>query len=40
MNYTESGGDVDDPWYSDRFDIAYNDIYKGCCGLIEYLLKK
>ena len=40
MDYTESGGDVDDPWYSDRFDIAYNDIYKGCCGLIEYLLKK
>ncbi|MBQ4151323.1 MAG: low molecular weight phosphotyrosine protein phosphatase [Clostridia bacterium] len=29
------GGDVSDPWYSDRFDIAYRDIYKGCKALLE-----
>lgn len=22
--------DVADPWYSDNFETAYNDIYKGC----------
>lgn len=27
--------DVSDPWYTDRFDIAYDDIYKGCKGLLE-----
>jgi protein-tyrosine phosphatase len=39
MNYTASGGDVADPWYSDRFDIAYKDIYDGCKALLEELIK-
>lgn len=38
MEYTSTPGDVSDPWYSDRFDIAYNDIYKGCQALIEHLV--
>ena len=29
-----SGGDVSDPWYSGDFATAYNDIYRGCCGLL------
>ena len=29
--------DVADPWYSDRFDIAYNDIYTGCLAIIDSL---
>lgn len=37
MDYTDRGGDVADPWYSDRFDIAYRDIYDGCEGLLESL---
>ena len=37
MDYTSRGGDVADPWYSDRFDIAYRDIYDGCEGLIKTL---
>ena len=32
-----SGGDVADPWYSGNFEVAYNDIYKGCAALLEYL---
>ena len=40
MDYTARGGDVADPWYSDRFDIAYRDIYEGCVGLLEALLRK
>ncbi len=39
MSYTDRGGDVADPWYSDRFDIAYRDIYDGCVGLLERLKK-
>lgn len=36
MSYTDRGGDVADPWYSRKFDIAYRDIYDGCKGLLEY----
>ena len=38
MDYTPRGGDVADPWYSDRFDIAYNDIFDGCKALLSKLL--
>ena len=37
MDYTNRPGDVADPWYSDRFDIAYRDIYEGCQGLLKKL---
>lgn len=39
MDCTSRGGDVADPWYSDRFDIAYRDIYDGCEGLLKELSK-
>ena len=38
MDYTTRPGDVADPWYSDRFDIAYRDIYEGCAALLETLV--
>lgn len=37
MDYTKRGGDVADPWYSDRFDVAYRDIYEGCVCLLEHV---
>ncbi len=38
MDFTARGGaDVADPWYSDRFDVAYRDIYEGCVGLLSAL---
>lgn len=37
MSYTDRGGDVADPWYTERFDIAYKDIYDGCAGLLKAL---
>ena len=40
MEYTARGGDVADPWYSDRFDIAYRDIYEGCAALLDTLTEK
>lgn len=35
MDFTERKGDVADPWYSNRFDTAFNDIYEGCRCLLE-----
>ena len=39
MDHTSRGGDVTDPWYSRRFDIAYRDIYDGCEALLKSLVK-
>lgn len=32
--------DVSDPWYTDRFDVAYSDIFLGCTRLFDSLTKK
>ncbi|MBE6633093.1 MAG: low molecular weight phosphotyrosine protein phosphatase [Ruminococcaceae bacterium] len=37
MEFTERGGEVADPWYSNRFDVAYRDIFDGCEGLLRAL---
>ena len=39
MDYTSRRGDVADPWFTERFDIAYRDIHEGCEGLLKALLK-
>lgn len=36
--YSGSGRDVADPWYSGDFETAYNDIYSGCKALLDALL--
>ena len=40
MDFTDRGGDVSDPWYSERFDVAYRDIYEGCIALLDAILKQ
>ncbi len=40
MEHTSRGGDVADPWYSDRFDIAFRDIYEGCEALLNKIQKQ
>lgn len=40
MDYTARPGDVADPWYSGRFDIAYRDIWEGCEALLHQLLEE
>ena len=37
MDLTDRPGDVADPWYSGRFDVAYADILEGCTALLEKL---
>ncbi len=39
MDHTSRRGDVADPWFTQRFDIAYRDIHEGCEGLLKALLK-
>jgi len=40
MEYTSTPSDVSDPWYSERFDIAYSDIRRGCEELLKALSGK
>ena len=37
MAYAGEDRDVSDPWYSRRFDIAFDDIMRGCKALLETL---
>lgn len=37
-DYTDRGGEIADPWYSGRFDVAYRDIFDGCAALLKTLL--
>ena len=37
MDFTSRPGDVADPWYSGKFDVAYCDIYTGCATLLAAL---
>ena len=37
LDHTDKKGDVSDPWYTDRFDIAYSDILRGCQALLNEL---
>ena len=38
MSYTGHDRDVADPWYTDDFETAYDDILRGCEALLAALL--
>lgn len=40
LEFAGSYADVDDPWYTNDFETAYNEIYRGCEGLIKKLTIK
>ena len=35
LDYTDAPGDVADPWYTDDFERAYQDILRGCQALLD-----
>ncbi len=37
LEFTGRPADVSDPWYSDRFDVAYRDILAGCEALLHHI---
>lgn len=40
MSFTGSSEDVSDPWYTRDFESAFDDIYRGCEGLLTSLLEE
>lgn len=40
MNFLGENRDVSDPWYTRNFEVAYDDIFRGCCALFKYLEKE
>ncbi len=40
LNYfVGTSADVDDPWYTRKFEECYNEIRKGCIELLKYIQK-
>ena len=37
LSYAGEGGDIADPWYTGNFDETYDDVLRGCEGLLTYL---
>ena len=37
LDFVKCDKDIDDPWYTHNFTIAYDEIYKGCVALLEYI---
>lgn len=35
LNFANSNKDIQDPWYTDDFETTYNEVLKGCKGLVE-----
>ena len=34
LDFTDRPGDIDDPWYTRRFDVTYEEIVAGCEALL------
>ena len=37
LDYTDTPGDIDDPWYTGNFEITYREILEGCTGFLKQL---
>ncbi len=40
LDFTDEPGEVADPWYTGDFDTAYEQIEKGCRGLLKKLMEE
>lgn len=40
LDFTDHPGDIDDPWWTDRFDVAFEEISCGCLSFFDFLEKK
>ena len=36
LDFADVKGDIADPWYTGDFEITYQDVMKGCEGLLRY----
>ena len=39
MDFTSHPGDVQDPWYTGRFEETYRDVFEGCSGFLKQLMQ-
>ena len=39
LDFTERPRDIDDPWYTDDFSTAYNEILEGCEAVLAHFSK-
>ena len=37
LDFTDKTGDIADPWYTGNFDETFDDIKRGCEGLLAFL---
>ena len=37
LDFTEKPDNIEDPWYTGRFDYVYEQIYNGCTSLFDYI---
>ena len=37
LDFTDTPGNIADPWYTDDFETTYRDVLKGCQGLLAYI---
>ena len=40
LSFAGSDKDIADPWYTDNFDVTYDDIVEGCEGFLKYLRER
>ena len=40
LMFADDPGDIADPWYTGEFGRTYEDIVRGCEGLLKYLVEK
>lgn len=37
LQFAGENGDIADPWYTGNFDVTYDDVVRGCEGLLKQL---
>ncbi len=40
LEFAGESGDIADPWYTGNFDVTYEDVVRGCRGLLKEILAK
>lgn len=40
LDFTDTPGDIEDPWYSGKFEKVYEQIQAGCAALLQKILKE
>ena len=38
LEFADSGADIDDPWYTGDFEATYQDVVRGCEGLMKEIM--